>query len=87
MFAVFAGKSRAEPHMQRFDLFGPLPKLIRDVLEKLRLYTGIDIDKKNGVNGANRARYSDARSRKPLSMHSRTVITSLTNRCGSIEKD
>jgi ATP-dependent DNA helicase RecG len=61
VFSVYGGKSRDEPRSQRFEAVGPLPKLIRDLLEKLHLYTGLEIDKTESARTLhqNRRRYSE----------------------------
>jgi ATP-dependent DNA helicase RecG len=61
VLAVYDGVSRSGTHSQRFDASGPLPKLIRDLLERLRFYTGTEIDKSASAldSRQNRPRYSD----------------------------
>jgi ATP-dependent DNA helicase RecG len=61
VLTVYDGVSRSGAHSQRFDASGPLPKLIRDLLERLRFYTGIEIDKSASALDLrqNRRRYSD----------------------------
>jgi len=61
VFSVYDGLSRDESRSQRFEAASPLPKLIRDLLEKLRLYTGFEIDKtESALNHLqNRQRYSE----------------------------
>jgi ATP-dependent DNA helicase RecG len=61
VLTAYDGVSRSEAHSRRFDTAGPLPKLIRDLLEKLRLYTGVDIDKSASALSSrqNRRRYSE----------------------------
>jgi ATP-dependent DNA helicase RecG len=61
VLTVYDGISRSAPHIQRFDASSPLPKLIRDLLEKLRFYSGTEIDKSAGAldRRQNRPRYSD----------------------------
>ncbi len=62
VFAVFAGTTRAAPYSDRFDLTGPIPVLIDDLLRRLRLYTGITIDKSGDplTSRQNRPRFSDS---------------------------
>lgn len=45
VFSVYDGTSRTARHSHRSQSTAALPKLARDVLETLRLYTGFDIDK------------------------------------------
>jgi ATP-dependent DNA helicase RecG len=60
-FSVYEGLSKSAANSRVFKAFGPMPKLIRDLLERLRLYTGVDIDKSAGALDIrqNRPRYSD----------------------------
>ncbi len=61
VFSVYEGVKKTEIHSQRFETTGPLPKIFRDLLEKLRLYTGLQIDKSaSALEGPqNRLRYSE----------------------------
>jgi ATP-dependent DNA helicase RecG len=61
VFSVYDGTSRTGMHSQRFEAVGPIPTLIRDILGKLRLYTGIVIEKTASAleSRQNRPRYSD----------------------------
>lgn len=61
VLAVYDGVSRDETRSLRFEAAAPLPKLIRDLLEKLRLYTGFEIDKSESAlhHRQNRPRYSE----------------------------
>jgi ATP-dependent DNA helicase RecG len=45
IFSVYQGKDKASDRSQRFELFGPIPELIRNVMARLQLYMGINIDK------------------------------------------
>lgn len=59
ILAVYAGTSKSGGHSQRFDLSGPLPRLIEDVLARLQAHVGYDVDKSDFVAGGkqNRPRY------------------------------
>lgn len=61
VFSVYDGVSRTENRSERFLASSPLPKLIRDLLEKLQLYTGLSIDKSVSARESrqNRPRYSE----------------------------
>jgi ATP-dependent DNA helicase RecG len=61
VFSVYDGVSRTESHSERFLASAPLPKLIRNLLEKLQLYTGLSIDKSVSARESrqNRPRYSE----------------------------
>jgi ATP-dependent DNA helicase RecG len=60
ILTVYPGTSRADRHSQRFDLSGPLPRLIRDVIDRLQTYVGYDVDKSVSMieGGQNRLRYA-----------------------------
>jgi ATP-dependent DNA helicase RecG len=60
VLAVYPGTSKADRQSQRFDLSGPLPRLIRDVIERLQTYVGYDVDKSTSAieGGQNRPRYA-----------------------------
>lgn len=60
VLAVYDGTSRAARRSERFDAEGPLPKLLSDLRAKLRLYTGLAIDKSISLDegSPNRPRYS-----------------------------
>jgi|GEM_PF-2709700 len=60
IFAVHPGEERTEALSTRFQATAPLPSLIRDLLDRLQLYTGISIDKSHSALEIrqNRPRYS-----------------------------
>jgi ATP-dependent DNA helicase RecG len=60
IFSVYAGKDKTSNHSQRFELFGPIPGLIRNLMDRLQLYMGIDIDKTQDMlkGNQNRRRFS-----------------------------
>lgn len=60
VFTVYAGTARTEAHSTRFQAAGLLPSLIRNLLDRLQLYTGISIDKSGSAMEIqqNRPRYS-----------------------------
>jgi ATP-dependent DNA helicase RecG len=60
VFSVYDGVSRTEIHSTRFQATGPLPFLIRDLIDRLQLYTGTSIDKSASAVEIqqNRPRYS-----------------------------
>jgi hypothetical protein len=60
VFSVYDGPSRTANHSTRFQATGPLPSLIRDLIDRLRLYTGTSIDKSASAVEIqqNRPRYS-----------------------------
>lgn len=60
VFTIYAGTTRTEAASTRFQAAGLLPSLIRNLLERLQLYTGISIDKSiSALNSQqNRPRYS-----------------------------
>ncbi len=60
IFAVYSGEERTEARSVRFQATAPLPSLIRDLLDRLQLYTGISIDKSRSALEIrqNRSRYS-----------------------------
>ncbi len=61
IFSVYKGTDRASFRSQRFVLHGPIPVLIRNIMARLQLYMGMDIDKNEDmVNGRpNRRRFSE----------------------------
>jgi ATP-dependent DNA helicase RecG len=61
IFSVYAGKDKTSNHSQRFEVFGPIPGLIRNLMDRLQLYMGIDIDKTQDVlkGNQNRRRFSE----------------------------
>jgi ATP-dependent DNA helicase RecG len=61
ILTAYDGTSPSAAHSLRFDVADPLPKLIRDLLGRLRLYTGIEIDKSASAlhQRQNRPRYSE----------------------------
>ncbi|NJL30091.1 MAG: hypothetical protein HC897_20450 [Thermoanaerobaculia bacterium] len=61
VLSVYSGASRTVSHSQRFDVTGPIPRLVQDVFGRLRPYTGMGIDKSADALsiGQNRPRYSD----------------------------
>ncbi|MCP5048368.1 MAG: ATP-binding protein, partial [bacterium] len=44
IFSVYMGKDKASNRSQRFELFGPIPALIRSLMTRLQIYMGMDID-------------------------------------------
>lgn len=60
ILAVYEGISKTDRHSRRFDLGGPLPRLIRDVIERLQTHIGYDVDKSASVaeGEQNRPRYA-----------------------------
>ncbi|MCP5053663.1 MAG: hypothetical protein GY940_41235, partial [bacterium] len=52
----YAGKEKTSNHSQRFELFGPIPGLIRNLMDRLQLYMGIDIDKTQDMLKGNQNR-------------------------------
>lgn len=61
IFSIYQGNDRASARSQRFELFGPLPVLIRSLMTRLQIYMGMDIDTSEDVlNGGspNRRRFS-----------------------------
>ncbi len=60
VFLTYDGPSRTEVHSIRFQMTGALPNLIRDLLNRLQLYTGTSIDKSASALEIrqNRPRYS-----------------------------
>jgi predicted HTH transcriptional regulator len=60
ILAVYDGTSKTAGHSQRFDLSGPLPRLIRDVIARLQANVGYDVDKSASVTegSQNRPRYA-----------------------------
>lgn len=61
ILSFYDGTSRADLHSLRHESSAPLPKLVRDLLERLRLYTGTEIDKSaSALEGPqNRPRFSE----------------------------
>ena len=61
VFSAYPGTTRTAVSSIRSHAVGPLPSLIRDLLERLQLYTGISIDKSASAIEIqqNRLRYSD----------------------------
>lgn len=60
VFSAYESSTKTERFSVRSSATGPLPKIIRDLLEKLDLYTGISIDKSASATEIrqNRPRYS-----------------------------
>ncbi|MCP4219843.1 MAG: hypothetical protein GY765_34745 [bacterium] len=60
VFSVYHGKDKTSKRSQRFELFGPIPALLRDLLARLQIYMGMDIDKSEApLNGkTNQWRFS-----------------------------
>ena len=60
VFLAYEGLSRTEAHSIRSEAVGPLPNLIRDLLDRLRLHMGTSIDKSASALEIqqNRSRYS-----------------------------
>lgn len=60
IFSVYKGKDKVSPRSQRFEIFGPIPALIRNVMDRLQLYMGLDIDKSEDMltGNPNRWRFS-----------------------------
>ncbi len=60
VFLVYDGPARTEAHSVRFEATAPLPNLIRDLMDRLQLYTGVSIDKSASAVEIqqNRPRYS-----------------------------
>lgn len=60
VMVVYEGTLKTDGHSQRFDLGGPLPRLIRDVIVRLQGHIGYDVDKSASVagGGQNRPRYA-----------------------------
>lgn len=60
ILAVYDGTSKAGGHSQRFDLSGPLTRLVREVIARLQSHVGYDVDKSVSVTGGsqNRPRYA-----------------------------
>jgi ATP-dependent DNA helicase RecG len=60
VFLAYDGISRTEAHSVRFEATAPLPNLIRDLMDRLQLYTGVSIDKSASAVEIqqNRPRYS-----------------------------
>ena len=60
VFTVYADTTRAAVHSTRFQAAGLLPSLIRNLMDRLQLYTGISIDKSGSALELqqNRPRYS-----------------------------
>jgi ATP-dependent DNA helicase RecG len=45
ILSVYQGKDKSSKRSQRFILHGPIPALIRDLMARLQLFMGMDIDK------------------------------------------
>lgn len=60
IFSVYLGKDKAAARSQRYELFGPIPALIRNIMQTLQLHMGIEIDKSSDMlsSSQNRRRYS-----------------------------
>lgn len=60
IFSVYRGKDKTASRSQRFEIFGPIPVLIRNIMSKLQLYMGIEIDKTGDIfnHKQNRLRFS-----------------------------
>lgn len=61
IFSVYQGKDRGSDRSQRFVLFGPIPELIQNIMARLQIYMGINIDRTLGVFSPdqNRERFSE----------------------------
>jgi predicted HTH transcriptional regulator len=61
IFSVYQGKDKSSKRSQRFVLQGPIPALIRDLMARLQLYMGMDIDKTRSLlsGKTNRWRFSE----------------------------
>jgi ATP-dependent DNA helicase RecG len=62
IFSVYMGKDRASNRSQRFELFGPIPALIRSLMTRLQIYMGMDIDTGEDMltGNPNRRRFSES---------------------------
>ena len=60
IMAIYDGTSKEAGNSQRFDLGGPLPRLIYDVIARLQTHVGHDVDKSQSIatRGQNRPRYA-----------------------------
>lgn len=60
IFSVYDGNDRTAPRSQRYEVFGPIPVLIRNIMERLQFYMGMQIDKAAEFmsDKTNRNRYS-----------------------------
>jgi ATP-dependent DNA helicase RecG len=45
IFSVYHGPDRASERSQRYEIFGPIPVLIRNLMSRLQVYMGIEIDR------------------------------------------
>ncbi len=62
ILSVYKGKNKDADQSQRFEAYGPVPELLRNIMARLQLYMGLDIDKsENGFAGGNpnRLRFSE----------------------------
>ncbi|NIM18230.1 MAG: hypothetical protein GTO45_40025, partial [Candidatus Aminicenantes bacterium] len=57
IFSVYHGKDRASKRSQRYEIFGPIPVLIRNLMSRLQLFMGMEIDKSAPIASGNRNRY------------------------------
>jgi ATP-dependent DNA helicase RecG len=57
IFSVYHGKDRASKRSQRYEVFGPIPAMIRNLMSRLQLYMGMEIDKGAPIASGNRNRY------------------------------
>jgi ATP-dependent DNA helicase RecG len=61
ILSIYRGKDKAADRSQRYEIFGPIPVLIRELMSKLQLYMGIEIDKTADMlsGGQNRPMFSE----------------------------
>ncbi|MCP5053091.1 MAG: hypothetical protein GY940_38345 [bacterium] len=61
IFSVYHGHDKSVPHSQRFVIHGPIPELIRNLMARLQMYMGMNIDTNQpfGSNKINNHRYSE----------------------------
>ncbi len=60
IFSIYQGKDKTAERSQRFEVFGAIPVIIRNLMDKLQLHLGIEIDKTADMFGGkrNRPRFS-----------------------------
>ncbi len=60
IFSVYQGKDKSAARSLRYELFGPIPALVRNIMQTLQLHMGIEIDKSTDMlrGRQNRRRFS-----------------------------
>jgi ATP-dependent DNA helicase RecG len=61
ILSIYQGLDKTAERSQRFEIFGPIPGMFRNIMTKLQLHLGMEIDKSADMTGGNqnRPRFSE----------------------------